>query len=96
MQFVALCTDKPNGLAIRMQHRPEHLAWLDANKTRVLLAGPYLTADGQTMTGSMLVIEAADEADAKAFLATDPFARNGLFSGVEVKPWRRTFGAALA
>ena len=41
-------------------------------------------------------LAAADEADAKAFLATDPFARNGLFSGVEVKPWRRTFGAALA
>jgi uncharacterized protein YciI len=94
MQFVALCTDKPNGLEIRMQHRPEHLAWLEANKARVLLAGPFLDGAGQ-MTGSMLVIEADDEADAKAFLAGDPFARVGLFSASEVKPWRRTFGAAL-
>ena len=94
MQFVALCTDKPNGLEIRMQHRPEHLAWLEANKARVLLAGPFLDGAGQ-MTGSMLVIEAADEADAKAFLAGDPFAKVGLFSASEVKPWRRTFGAAL-
>jgi uncharacterized protein YciI len=47
------------------------------------------------MTGSMLVIAAADEADAKAFLAGDPFAKVGLFSASEVKPWRRTFGAAL-
>ena len=95
MQFVALCTDKPNGLEIRMKHRPEHLAWLEANKARVLLAGPFLSADGQ-MTGSMLVVEAADEADAKAFLAGDPFAGVGLFSAVEVKAWRRTFGATLA
>jgi uncharacterized protein YciI len=47
------------------------------------------------MVGSMLVIEAADEAGAKALLAKDPFAREGLFSHVEVKPWRRTFGVAL-
>jgi uncharacterized protein YciI len=64
MHFVALCTDKPNGLEIRMQHRPEHLAWLEANKARILLAGPFLGAEGQ-MTGSMLVIEATDEIDAK-------------------------------
>jgi len=44
MHFVALCTDKPNGLEIRMQHRPEHLAWLEANKARILLAGPFLSA----------------------------------------------------
>ena len=94
MHFVALCTDRPGGLDIRMQHRPEHLAWLEANKARVLLAGPFLDAAGQ-MTGSMLVIEAADEADARAFLAGDPFAKVGLFSASEVKPWRRTFGAAL-
>ena len=94
MHFVALCTDKPDGLAIRMQHRPEHLAWLEANKARILLAGPFLSAEGQ-MTGSMLVIEATDEIDAKALLAGDPFAKVDLFSATEVKPWRRTFGATL-
>ena len=94
MHFVALCTDKPDGLEIRMQHRPEHLGWLEANKARILLAGPFLSTDGQ-MTGSMLIVEAADEADAKALLAGDPFAKVGLFSASEVKPWRRTFGAAI-
>lgn len=94
MHFVALCTDKPNGLEIRMQHRPEHLAWLEANKARILLAGPFLSAEGQ-MCGSMLVIEATDLIDATALLAGDPFAKVGLFSTVEVKPWRRTFGATL-
>jgi uncharacterized protein YciI len=94
MHFVALCTDKPDGLEIRMQHRPEHLGWLEANKSRILLAGPFLSAEGQ-MTGSMLIVEAADEADAQALLAGDPFAKVGLFSASEVKPWRRTFGAAI-
>ena len=94
MHFVALCTDKPDGLEIRMQHRPEHLGWLEANKSRILLAGPFLSAEGK-MTGSMLIVEAADEADAQALLAGDPFAKVGLFSASEVKPWRRTFGAAI-
>jgi len=47
------------------------------------------------MCGSMLVIEATDEIDAKALLAGDPFAKVGLFSASEVKPWRRTFGATI-
>jgi hypothetical protein len=38
---------------------------------------------------------ATDEIDAKALLAGDPFAKVGLFSASEVKPWRRTFGATL-
>ena len=41
MHFVALCTDKPDGLEIRMQHRPEHLAWLEAKRRAFFWRGPF-------------------------------------------------------
>jgi uncharacterized protein YciI len=57
------------------------------------------TPRSQTLTliwrGSGTLIEATAEADARALLTGDPFAKVGLFSASEVKPWRRTFGATL-
>jgi uncharacterized protein len=40
------------------------------------------------MIGSMLIVEAENEAEARALLAEDPYAKAGLFQNVEVLPWR--------
>ncbi len=34
MHFVALCLDKPNSLAIRLENRPAHLAFLGEKPDR--------------------------------------------------------------
>jgi uncharacterized protein YciI len=93
MLFVLLCTDKPNSAALRGELRPEHLAYLDGHRESVKLAGPFLTDDGEKPIGSMLVIEAVNAAAANAFAANDPYAQGGLFSSVEIKPWRWTVNA---
>lgn len=93
MLFVLLCTDKPNSAALRSELRPKHLSYLEGHREEVKLAGPFLTADGQTPTGSMLVIDAVDAAAAKAFADKDPYAQGGLFASVEIKPWRWTVNA---
>jgi uncharacterized protein YciI len=90
MLFVLTCTDKPNSAALRGDVRPKHLAYLEGHRDRVKLAGPFLSDDGQTPTGSMLIIDAADLAAAKAFAANDPYAQAGLFASVDIKPWRWT------
>ncbi len=88
MLFAVICTDKPDGGPIRAANRPAHLDWLKAGGDRVKLAGPFLAPDKQAMTGSLLVLEAEDEASVRAFAATDPYAQAGLFSAVEFKAWR--------
>lgn len=93
MLFVLLCTDKSNSAALRGELRPKHLAYLEGHREHVTLAGPFLSEDGQTPVGSMLIIDAANLAAAKAFAANDPYAQGGLFASVEIKPWRWTVNA---
>ena len=87
MLFALICTDKPNGLAIRKANRPDHLAYLESLGDTLLFAGPFTEEDGQTMNGSLVVIEANSLRDARAIAEGDPFAKAGLFASVEIRPW---------
>ncbi|MFN8948333.1 MAG: YciI family protein [Alphaproteobacteria bacterium] len=93
MLFVLTCIDKPHAGALRMEIRPRHLAYIDANRAAVKLAGPFLSDDGQAMTGSLIVLEVENLAAAQAFAAADPYALGGLFASVDIRAWRCTIGA---
>ncbi len=91
--FVITAVDKPSALALRLEHRPAHLAYLADHAGTVKIAGPFLTAaEGGDPCGSLLIVEAADLAAAEAFAAGDPFAVAGLFETSNVQPWRVTVG----
>jgi hypothetical protein len=87
MLYAVICTDKPDSLAIRKANRPDHVEFLQSLGDRLVLAGPFTEPDGQTMNGSLIVIEAASLQAAKDIAAGDPFAKVGLFASVEVRPW---------
>jgi uncharacterized protein YciI len=87
MLYALICTDKPNSLAIRKAKRPEHVAYLKSLGVTLKLAGPFTEADGETMNGSLLVIEASSLQEAKEIAAGDPYAKAGLFASVEIRPW---------
>jgi hypothetical protein len=93
MLFAMICMDKPGSSALRAEVRAKHLAYIEAQAGAVKVAGPFLSDDGQTMTGSLIIVEAADMAAARAFAAGDPYALAGLFQNVEIKPWRWVIGA---
>jgi len=95
MLFIATCTDKPDSLPLRMETRPAHLAFLGGHAAKVKAGGALLTADQKGVVGSLLIIEAADEAEVKALLADDPYAQAGLFATVDVKPWHQAVGTPL-
>lgn len=88
--FVLTATDKPNALELRMATRQAHLDYVRGSDL-VKLGGPLLDAAGE-MSGSMLVLEAADLAAAEAFAAADPYAVAGLFEKVELRPFKLTLG----
>ncbi len=93
MLFVIYCLDKPNSLKIRLANRDKHLAWMNEYE-QLKLAGPFLSDDGKSMIGSMLVIEADDLDAAKAWATNDPYAKAGLFQSVTIHPWKHVLGAA--
>lgn len=87
--FALICTDKPGALEIRKANRAAHLDYLNATGC-VTLAGPFL--DGEAMTGSLVVIDAADRAGAEAWAAADPYALAGLFAQVRIEEWKKVIG----
>ncbi|ARN81652.1 YciI family protein [Methylocystis bryophila] len=94
MLFAAICLDKPGHLELRLSTRSAHLAFLEANAARVKLGGPFLDAEERPI-GSLLILECADLAAAQTLLREDPYAKAGLFTSVDVKPFRRVVGAEL-
>lgn len=87
MLFALICTDKPNSLELRQQSRPDHLKFLEGLGSNLKAAGPFTDDEGKP-TGSLVVIEAANRAAIAEIAARDPYAIAGLFSSVEIKPWK--------
>lgn len=94
MYFAVICRDKPGTLQLRLDTRPAHVEHLnDLNARGILkIAGPMLGDDGNPL-GSLLILETGDVASARSIVASDPFAKAGLFESVEVGAWNWTFNA---
>jgi uncharacterized protein YciI len=89
--FVLTCLDKPNALEQRLGAREAHVAYVRGSGA-CKVGGPFLDEAGE-MVGSMLIIEAADLAAAKAFAAADPYRAAGVFESVDVRPFKLTLGS---
>jgi len=89
MNFVLYCVDKADHGHVRAENRPAHIDYLKSNLARIVIGGPLTSDDGAAMQGSMLVIEAADRAEAEAFAAGDPYAKAGLFESVTIKAFKK-------
>ncbi len=91
MFFVIHSVDKPGHGEVRAGARPAHLEYMKNAADRLLVAGPTLSEDGESMTGSLIIIEAEDRAEAEAFTRDDPYTQAGLFESVTIKPWKLVF-----
>lgn len=95
MLFIAHCVDKEGHLQVRMDTRPDHVAFLQAKGNALKIAGPTTLDDGETPNGSLIIFEDDSLEAAKAWIAQDPYAAAGLFSRVEVQPWKHALGKGL-
>lgn len=81
--YAIVAHDKPGGAAIRKEKLGEHLAHVEAHLDRLAVAGP-LRDEAGNFTGSVLIVKAADEADARALLHADPYFRAGLWARIDI------------
>jgi len=91
MLFALICHDRPNQLALRLQHRPAHLAYLAAHADQLVYAGPLLDEAEGKPVGSLLVLDVPDLGSAEAFASGDPYARAGLFSDVQIVATKQVY-----
>jgi uncharacterized protein YciI len=92
--FAIIARDAPGGEALRAEHREAHLAHFRAHAGRIALGGPLFdqTISGAAL-GSLVIYRAGTEAEARAFIEADPFARHGVFATIDVLAFRAASGA---
>ena len=88
--------DGPDVLAQRLAARPEHLARLIALRDdgRLLLAGPCPAIDAEDpgpagFSGSIVIAEFDSLEDARAWADADPYVAAGVYTRVQVRPFRK-------
>ena len=87
MFYVLICTDKPKSLHTRLKTRPAHLEYLEELGDVLKLGGPMLDEDSGEPNGSLLVVEATSEQEARAIAESDPFNEAGIFASIDVRRW---------
>lgn len=87
--FVVMGIDKAEVLTIREQLRPSHRLYLREHglNVEVVLGGPTVESEGDTMNGTLLVIRARSEGDVRQFLSGDPYVKAEIFSELIVRQW---------
>ena len=100
MFYAIVGQDVPDSLDRRLATRPAHVERLHALQQagRLLLAGPFPAIDSNDpgtagFTGSLIVAEFDTLVDAQAWAEADPYMAAGVYAGVTVKPFRKTFPA---
>jgi uncharacterized protein YciI len=85
--FAIIAIDHDNFQNVRADARPTHLKFIESNKDKVAIAGPFLNDAGESI-GSLYIIHASDEADAWRFIEADPYSSVKLFRDIQIRPWR--------
>lgn len=91
MPYVIETWDKSDSLELRMSVRPRHIEFLKANTAKLLGAGAKLSDDGETMLGTIYIVDVETRQEAEAFVAGDPFTQNGLPEKITITRWRKAF-----
>ena len=93
MLYAIFARDVPNSIALRPSVRPRHLAYLQPliDQGRVVFAGPHPAIDSPEpgpagFTGSLIIAEFDSIESAKQWCARDPYAVEGVFAEVTIKP----------
>ena len=90
MLFHIRCRDKKSQMNMRASTRAAHLNYISKYGDAVFFAGPTSTDDGETITGSIFIIELDNMTAAEEFSKGDPYRRMGLFESIEIEEVRKT------
>lgn len=97
MWYAITGEDIPDSLDKRLEARPAHIQRIKdlQEEGRLLVAGPFPAIDSEDpgpagFSGSLIVAAFDSLEAAKAWAEADPYATEGVFSAVTVKPFRKT------
>ena len=94
MLYAIIATDVRDSQKLRQNTRPRHIEYLKrlVDAGNVVIAGPHPATDSSDpgpagFTGSLIIAEFDSLEAAQAWAELDPYAQEGVFARVEVKPF---------
>ena len=98
MLYMIQGEDAPDSLDARLAARPEHVARLQPLRDdgRLILAGPCPAIDSNDpgpagFTGSLIVAEFPSLEAAREWADADPYVAAGVYTTVDVRPFKQVF-----
>jgi uncharacterized protein YciI len=95
MLFAIHAVDRSGALPIRLAHYDAHKAFLSDTSRfgiKVVMSGPLVADDGQTMIGSLFLVEAPTRNEVESFHHADPFFAAGIWERVTITGFLRRQG----
>jgi uncharacterized protein YciI len=95
MLFAIHALDKPDALPIRLAHYDALKSFLSdtsAYGVRIVMSGPLVADDGETMIGSLFIVEADSREAVERFNRADPFYAASFWERVTITGFLRRQG----
>lgn len=92
MIFAIHAVDRAGALSTRLAQYEAHKAFLSDTSRHgvsIVMSGPLVSDDGQTMIGSLFLVEAPSRAEVEAFHRADPFFAAGIWEKVTITGFRQ-------
>ncbi|MFC7308873.1 YciI family protein [Streptomyces monticola] len=95
MEFLCYHRDRVGSLPLREELSEGHWAYMDRYADRMIARGPTFADDGDTLTGSVHIVDLPDPAAARAFVFDEPNYQAGAYRDVLLRRWRNTLGRTM-
>ena len=89
--YAIVARDAPGAAAIRDGARDAHFAHIETILDKVAIAGPLKDAAGH-FTGSLVVLHADSEGEARAILEADPYYKAGVWDDIRIDAFTAAAG----
>jgi uncharacterized protein len=92
MLFIIHAVDRTDALVTRLENYDAHKAFLsDTSRfgVKIVMSGPLVADDGETMIGSFFLVEAPSRTEVEVFHQSDPFRAAGIWKNVTIAGFLR-------
>ncbi|MEV7414645.1 YciI family protein [Streptomyces sp. NPDC089919] len=94
MEFLTYHRDRPGSTDLRVELLEEHWSYMDRYAAQMIGRGPTFGA-GDTLAGSVHLLDLPDAAAARAFAFEEPCYQAGAYRDVLVRRWRNVLGRTM-
>ncbi|MDX2562504.1 YciI family protein [Streptomyces sp. TX20-6-3] len=95
MEFLCYHRDRTGSLPLRLALNEAHLAYMDQYAEGMIARGPTFGEDGETLTGSVHILDLPDAGAARAFAFDEPNQQAGAYRDVMLRRWRNVLGRTM-